>query len=497
VRLGRRWLTYAGWGSAIGFVAALILPRGAPLVVDGAWPMRLEYWMLLVLAAPLVLVLRSPRLAATASGTLSGLTAVLWLAYPDGPVGCGNNALPACIGRTPNDWLVVIGILVGLSAVLFAIAWRRWPAHGRPQLPTHGEWAERRPPVFVALGGLAVLVGSFVVWDTCPKIPCEGSFGLFALMPRSGLDIGPGVVTAEVGVLLVLTGVAAFREGGTSPFRTEAIGLGGLAVLLVAAYLIRTYLVPDFLTDGPDLGPYLVVGGAATAAIASARLRPPDLRTSAWWQARRAATALVVSGITIWSLSMTGYVAVGIEPLTYAVILVALGIGVWPSRLPMTRVKPVTIGVLVVLYGAVSLAAIVLGDFTIVLLEAMPLVVIVGVAVLGVLDLPVATTQPGSSVEWIDAALVAVRSIGGLLLAALLLTGAMLALLLIRLLAAEDLLFRLSWLGGEPADAQWLVVMVAAGLALAGGIGVAFARRAVWREDGWTERGSEADSDGP
>lgn len=478
MRLGRRWLTFAAWGCAAGLIAAVMLPRGATQVVDDVWPMRFEYWMLLVLAAPLLLVLRSPRLAATASGTLSGFTAVLWLAHPDGPVGCGNNTLPACMGRTPNDWLAVMGILAGLSAVLFAVAWRRWPAHSRPQLPTRDEWAERRAAIVVALGGLAVLLGSFVVWDTCPKIPCEGSSGLFSLMPRSGFDIGPGVVTAEVGVLLVLTGVAAFRGGGTSPVRTEAIGLGGLAVLLVAAYLVRTYLVPEFLTDGPDLGPYLVAGGAAAAAIASARLRPPDQRTSAWWQARRAATALLVAGIAIWSLTMTGYFAVRIEPLTYAVVLVAIGIGLWPSRLPMTRVTPVTIGVLVVLYGAVSLAAIVLGDSSIVVLEAMPLVVLVGVALLGVMDLPVETTQPGSSVERIDAALVAVRSIGGLLIAALILTGATLALLLVRLLAGGDLLFRLSLIGSESADAQWLV-MVAAGLAIAGGIAITFARREV------------------
>lgn len=436
MRLGRHWLTGAGWGLTIGFVAALILPRGSSLAVDAAWPIRFEYWMLLAAAAPVLLAAGSPRLAADASGALFGLTAVLRLVYGDGPVGCGNNTLPACIGRTPNDWLAVTTVLFALAVSLFVVAWRRWPPGGRPRFPARRQWGELRAALLVAFGGGAILLGSFAVWDTCPKMPCEGAFGLFAFLPRSGVGIGVGVVTAAAGLLLVLVGLTASRRGGRSPFRAEAAGVGALAILAVAGYLVRTYLAPEFLTDGPDVGPVLVVGGGLLAAVASIGLRPPDSGTHAWWQTRRAPTALLIIGIVVWVLALRGHLGLRIEPLTYAVVLVALGIGLWPARLPMTRVKPVTIGLLIILYGALSLALILLGDLAIGLLEAMPLVVLAGLILLNVLELPIRTTTPASAVERIDAALVAIRSPIGLMIAALLLTGLTSVLIGVRIVLA-------------------------------------------------------------
>jgi hypothetical protein len=139
-------------------------------------------------------------------------------------------------------------------------------------------------------------------------------------------------------------------------------------------------------------------------------------------------------------------------------------------------VKPVTVGALIILYGGLSLTAIVIGGFTIGLLEAMPLVVLAGVAALGVLELPVVTMQPGSAIEPIDRALVAVRTKTGLMIAALLLTGVAMVLLLVRLVPSGDFIFRLSLIGREPADAQWLLGLLVAGVAMVGGIAIALAR---------------------
>jgi hypothetical protein len=138
----------------------------------------------------------------------------------------------------------------------------------RASMGTSGLQAAR----FVALGSLAVLVGSFAVWDTCPKIPCEGSFGLLALMPRTGIDVGPGIITAGIGVGVLAARITAFRQRRIWLFRTESVFLGVLAVVIVVGYLIRTFLLPEFHTSGPDIGPYLVACGGFLVAVASASL---------------------------------------------------------------------------------------------------------------------------------------------------------------------------------------------------------------------------------
>ena len=127
MRLGKRLLAGIGCGLLLGLVAALVLPNGNPLKVDAAWPIRFEYWMLLGVVPPLLLIARASDWAPTASGLLFGFTSILKIAYGAGPVGCGNNPLPACVGRTPNDWFAVTAAMFGLAILLFVVAWRQIP----------------------------------------------------------------------------------------------------------------------------------------------------------------------------------------------------------------------------------------------------------------------------------------------------------------------------------------------------------------------------------
>jgi hypothetical protein len=332
----------------------------------------------------------------------------------------------------------------------------------------------------VALGGLAVLVGSFGTWDICPKFPCEGAFGFFALADRSGIGIGPGVVTAELGLLLAAVGTLAYRRRGMSPFRIEAIALALLALLAVGAYVVRTYLFPEFFTYGPELSFYLVVGGAALAALASARLHPPDRATRMWALLRRLPLALLITGTAVWALAVNGHLGLYVEPLTYAVVLISLGIGLWPGPLLGSRVSPPKVGLLIVLYGIVSLTAIVFGGFALELLAGMPIVVLVALVVLvlpAVLELPTETPRAGSATGRIDKTLASVGSISGLLVAALLLTGATMALLIVRLLATRGWFRELFLIDGTPDDPTWLVWLLVAGLAIGVGIAIAIRRR--------------------
>jgi len=156
MRLGKRLLAGIGSGLLLGLVATLALPSGPPPVVDAAWPIRFEYWMLLGVAPLLLLVARASDWAPTASGLVFGFTSILKLGYWDGPVGCGNNSLPACVGRTPNDWFAVTTAMFGLAIFLFVIAWRQLPQQDRPTLPA---WSGRTWARLIAIWIVATIVG--------------------------------------------------------------------------------------------------------------------------------------------------------------------------------------------------------------------------------------------------------------------------------------------------------------------------------------------------
>lgn len=265
-----------------------------------------------------------------------------------------------------------------------------------------------------------------------------------------------------------------------SPFRIEAIALALLTLLLLAVYVLSTHVLPDLDTDGPRLAVYLVAGGAAIAAVGSARLHPPDRATRKWALLRRLPLALLITGMAVWALAVSGHLGVYIEPMSYAVVLIALGIGLWPGPLLSSRVAPPKVGLLVVLYGIVSLTAIVFGGFGLALLAGMPIVVLVALGALTlpkVLELPTETPRVGSAAGPIDTTLASVGSVSGLLVAVLLLTGATMALLVVRLLALWRWFREPFLIDGSPDDPTWLVWLLAAGLVIGVGITVAIRRR--------------------
>jgi hypothetical protein len=126
----------------------------------------------------------------------------------------------------------------------------------------------------VVLGGLAALWGSFEPWGTCPDTACgEERLAFFVLVDKTGVDFGLGVVTALLGLALAIIGIAAFRQGGASPWRTPSVVLALAALLTVGAFVVRMYVLPEFLLYGPGTGVYLVAAGAVMAATAGVRVR--------------------------------------------------------------------------------------------------------------------------------------------------------------------------------------------------------------------------------
>ena len=124
-------------------------------------------------------------------------------------------------------------------------------------------------PSTLVLGGIAVIVGSFLPWGTCPDTRCgaEG-VGFFVLVERSGIDFGPGILTGIGGVLMAACGAALFRAPGVRLFRTAPLLLAALVVVIVAGFVLRMYVFPEFLLYGPNVGVYTaaiggVIGGAA------------------------------------------------------------------------------------------------------------------------------------------------------------------------------------------------------------------------------------------
>lgn len=141
--------------------------------------------------------------------------------------------------------------------------------------PSTGRLSGRRGAALgVALGGLTALWGSFEPWGTCPDTAC-GAEGLafFVLVDKTGVDFGPGVVTALLALSLTIIGIAAFRHGGASPFRAQSVVLALAALLTVGTFVVRMYVFPEFLLYGPGIGVYLVGAGAVVAAAASVGVR--------------------------------------------------------------------------------------------------------------------------------------------------------------------------------------------------------------------------------
>jgi hypothetical protein len=137
-----------------------------------------------------------------------------------------------------------------------------------------GKMSRRRyAAIAVLLGSFAVIVGSMTTWGTCSHAPCEGNFGLWVLVERSGVSWGPGVITLALGIVLAAVAIDALR--GRASERGWWIGLSAAFSTLgmTLLWVIRMYVLPEFFLYGPGFGLYLVALGALVAAIASPWLR--------------------------------------------------------------------------------------------------------------------------------------------------------------------------------------------------------------------------------
>lgn len=134
----------------------------------------------------------------------------------------------------------------------------------------------RAGAVLIVAGGASVALGSFTEWGVCPKDPCEGFGGLFRMLPVYGVDFGPGVLTALLGVFLVVVGLDAFRRGGESPDRRAACAAATGVLMILALWLIRMYAFPLYGLYGPRGDFFFVLPGGLLAAIGSRAIRDPE-----------------------------------------------------------------------------------------------------------------------------------------------------------------------------------------------------------------------------
>lgn len=127
-------------------------------------------------------------------------------------------------------------------------------------------------PAFLLLAGALIILGSFSTWSICPKDPCEGDAGLFHIYFRSGLDAGPGLVTAILGLAIVAAGLFAWRR-----HEQQAALVAGIAaaaeLIVVTAYVVRVHVSPTYQVSGPAEGVVLAIIGGVIALVASIQIR--------------------------------------------------------------------------------------------------------------------------------------------------------------------------------------------------------------------------------
>ena len=101
-------------------------------------------------------------------------------------------------------------------------------------------------------------------------------------------------------------------------------------------------------------------------------------------RAKRLPLVLLVAARCVWSFAVLDHFPVRLESLMYAVALYALGVGLWPGRLPLTPLEPQVVGFAIALYGAFAVAAILLGAGGLFLLEAAPIALVLGLGAVAI-----------------------------------------------------------------------------------------------------------------
>jgi hypothetical protein len=131
---------------------------------------------------------------------------------------------------------------------------------------------KRAAAAILIAGGMLVVLGSFSVWGACPLEPCGGDFGLAVIYERSGIQFGPGVVTAILGVLLALLGFIASRKLDRMVPLIGVVAAGGV-LITIGIHLLTVYGgESDIVTGPPYLGLYITAIGSILCLAASVRL---------------------------------------------------------------------------------------------------------------------------------------------------------------------------------------------------------------------------------
>jgi hypothetical protein len=134
----------------------------------------------------------------------------------------------------------------------------------------------RTPSVWITadaliIGGLTVVWGSFSTWGACDKEPCEGAGGLLHIFERSGVDVGLGVVTAILGLLLAGLGIYALLNPRVCRPRLAVLAAASV-LAAICIHLVRVYVIDDY--DGfywpPYFGLYVTALGGLIALAGGA-----------------------------------------------------------------------------------------------------------------------------------------------------------------------------------------------------------------------------------
>lgn len=128
------------------------------------------------------------------------------------------------------------------------------------------------PPAGIAIGGLLVIGGSFLPWAT---------MGIFS---ANGMQGGDGIITAVVGVVLLLLGAAGAMDsarasgswGASLVLGLVALALGGWHIADISGRVVTDVGSP-LLGLHPDagIGLYAIAIGGAVAAIGGWMTRVP------------------------------------------------------------------------------------------------------------------------------------------------------------------------------------------------------------------------------
>jgi hypothetical protein len=215
----------------------------------------------------------------------------------------------------------------------------------------------------LALFGAALsVVGLFLPWWDFDEY-CEVGGGCISLgLPPAGIGIrapaGPLVLVLAVAV----GGIAwrALRNGGASPQRTGLIALAAGATGLIGLDWVVA-LIPQPTGEVvrmrfgfPQVGVLVSAAGAATMVVGAIAVRPSPRGPRA--KAASVSGALLLAASAFWLL-VAGSIAQWDAgyPTATLIVLAVLGIGL-RAQVPLTAVRPSSVGLLLLGVGAVGVA---------------------------------------------------------------------------------------------------------------------------------------------